>query len=408
VNIISGRSTVLKGKTMYDVIIIGAGPAGGIAAKVLAGSGRKILILDKKSEVGSPVHCGEGLSRYAVESNGLKVDETWVKLKVKGSRVFVPSEKHFLVPGDGFAIDRQLFDKSIVDAAVDKDAELMLKTAARGMAFRDGKWTVKTSGGEFEGRIVLGVDGVGSAVNRWVGLRGNTAAIGGYQYKFERDYVHRNMPYDFEGENRLTEEWLDFHYANKYPHGYIWVFPRGDVYNIGICGLKGYKKLLQGFLRERGLDPKKAVAYNVGRIPRSGILPSYVKDQVLIAGDAGGLTNPITKGGVHAALFSGRTAAEVIDKALEEEDMALLWHYDKKIKESTFASPQLMEYGKLIYELTDEEANMVGEIMKGGPISECSYPRAFKAALKNPRIFPRVPKFLKIRKSLILSQIYGW
>jgi len=393
---------------MYDVIIIGAGPAGGIAANVLAGKDRKVLILDKKSEVGNPVHCGEGLSRYAVESNGLRVDESWIRLKVKGSRVFIPSGKHFLVPGEGFAIDRQIFDKSIVDAAVDRGAELMLRTAARGMELQGKRWTVKTSAGNFQGRVVLGADGVGSVVNSWAGLRGNTAAIGGYQYKFERDYVHENIPYDFEGENRLTEEWLDFHYANRYPQGYIWVFPRGEVYNIGICGLKGYRKLLQGFLKERGLDHKKAVGYNAGRIPRSGILPSYVKDQVLIAGDAGGLTNPITKGGVHAALFSGRTAAEVIDKALEANDMDLLWHYDKKVKESGFASPQLMEYGKLIYELTDQEANMVGDIMKGGPISECSYPRAFKAALKNPRIFPRVPKFLKIRKALLLSQIYGW
>ena len=393
---------------MYDVIIIGAGPAGGIAAKVLTESGRKVLILDKKSEVGLPVHCGEGLSRHAVESHGLKVDERWVKLKVKGSRVFVPNEKHCLVPGVGFAIDRHLFDKSIVDAAVDKGAELMLKTAARGMDFQNGKWTVRTSSGDFEGRIVLAVDGVGSVVGTWAGLRGNTTAIGGYQYKFERDYVHENMTYDFQGENRLTEEWLDFHYANKYPQGYVWVFPRGDVYNIGICGLKGYKKLLQGFLRERGLDPKKAVGYNVGRIPRSGILPSYVKDQVLIAGDAGGLTNPITKGGVHAALFSGRTAAEVVEKAIEENDMDLLKHYDKKIKGSTFASPQLMDYGKLIYDLTDEEANMVGEIMDGRPISEYSFLKAFKVALKNPKIVPRVTKLLKIKKALDLSQIYGW
>ncbi|HID71564.1 MAG TPA: NAD(P)/FAD-dependent oxidoreductase [Thermoplasmata archaeon] len=393
---------------MYDVIIIGAGPSGGIASKVLAENGRKVLVIEKKREVGVPVHCGEGLSRYAVESNGLKVDWNWVRLRVKGSRIFVPNEKHLTVPGDGFAIDRHLFDKWLVDLAVERGAETMLSTNARGMLFKKDHWLVRTNKGEFKAKVVLAADGVSSAVPRWAGLQGVKEAIGGYQYKFKRDYVHKNMAYTFEGKNALSEEWFDFHYSTLYPQGYVWVFPRGDVYNIGICGLSGYKKRLEEFLKKRGLDPKMAVGRNVGRIPRSGVLPCYVKNQVLVVGDSGGLTNPITKGGVHAALFSGRTAAEVVNNAFEKEDLNLLQDYHKKIKDSMFASPTLMDYGKLIYQLTDEEANMIGEIMNGRPISECSYLKAFKAALKNPGIFTRIGKFLKIKKALDISQIYGW
>ncbi len=394
---------------MYDAIVIGAGPAGGIAAKVLAEKGKKVLILDKKRQVGSPAHCGEGLSRYAVESNGLQVDESWIRLRVKGARIFVPNGKSVLVPGEGYAIDRPVFDQYIVDIAVSKGAELMLETNARGMEFRDGVWTVKTNKGDFQARFIIGADGVGSAVATWAGLRGNTDAIGGYQYKFSRDYVHELLPYNYGGKNCLTEEWLDFHFTpSRYPLGYVWVFPRGDVYNIGICGRKGYKKALEGFIREKGLDPKKAVGKNMGRIPRSGILPAYVKDQVLIVGDAGGLTNPVTKGGVHAALYSGRRATETILKAQAAGNMDILQEYDLDIKRSPFARKDLMENGKLLYTINDEEADVVGDIVNGGAILDFSYFRAMKVAAKKPKIIPRVPIFLKIKRAIELSQVHGW
>jgi digeranylgeranylglycerophospholipid reductase len=394
---------------VYDVVIIGAGPGGALAAKVLAEKGLKVVILDKKSKVGIPAHCGEGLSRYAVESNGLPVEEEWIRLRVKGARIFVPNGKSVLTPGEGYAVDRPTFDQSVARKAVAAGAELHMETAARGMEHKDGIWTVTTNKGEFQAPFVIGADGVGSAVAGWAGLQGNTDAIGGYQYKFDSDYVHANMPYTFNGKNCLTDEWLDFHFTpSAYPQGYVWVFPRGDLYNIGICGNKGYKKALEGFLKEHNLDPKKAVGKNMGRIPRSGILPKYVKDQVLIIGDAGGLTNPVTKGGVHAALYSGRLAAEAILKAREANEMVLLEQYDQQIKKSGFALDELMKNGKLLYTINDEEANAVGDIVDGGSIMDFSYFKAMMVGMRNPKILPKVPIFLKIKRAIELSMKYGW
>jgi digeranylgeranylglycerophospholipid reductase len=71
-------------EAVYDVIIIGAGPAGGMAARQISKKGYKILIIDKKKVVGVPVQCGEGMNHFALEENDLKPNDSWINKRVKG------------------------------------------------------------------------------------------------------------------------------------------------------------------------------------------------------------------------------------------------------------------------------------------------------------------------------------
>jgi len=396
--------------SLFDVVVAGAGPSGGMIAKSLCSKGYSVVILDRKKEVGIPMHCGEGLSVRAVETNGLRVNPEWVRQRVKGSRAFMPNGKFVKVEGDGFSIDRTIFDSELVNAARDAGAELRLHTNIRSLEKTENGWLLNTSREEAKGRFLVAADGASSGIAMMAGLRGNTDLIRGLQYKLPADHVENNLKYVFrENEDRFSREWLDFHYnPERYPEGYVWFFPRGDEYNIGICGEPKLHSKLDVFCRSIGLDPAKRTALNAGTIPRSGPLPSMAGDGVIAVGDAAGLTNPVTKGGVHAALFSGRIAAVHLEKALERDDPALLKAYSDELLASPFCSKQLMTDGKLIYSLSLREAEFVGDILHERNFSRIAWGTAIKEVLKHPSLARKIPLFCKIQKALGLSEKYGW
>lgn len=395
---------------VYHVAVIGAGPGGSMAAWKLAERGHRIIVLDKRKEVGFPVQCGEGISRYAIESNDLKLDARWLKQEINGSRVFVPNGKYFLVKGEGYSIDRHIFDRHLSELAEKAGAEIKLETVVKGIT-RDkhaDRWKILTTKGEFMARYVVGADGPLSFVSRWAGISFRPESIIGYQYKFDADYVEKNIDYIFNGKNYLDGKWLDFHYGSSFPDGYVWVFPRGDEYNIGICGSGDLKKSLDKYCKKRGLNPEKKKEVNAGQIPRGKVIPEFVRNNVLIVGDAAGLTNPITKGGIHAALYSGRNAGLTISNAIEKKDDGILMEYERIMRSSPFTNPVMMEYGKLIYGLSDEMASFIGELLYEKNFDEISYFNAFFRMLRKPSFFLMVPRLLKIIKALKISSKYGW
>ena len=383
-----------------------------MAAWKIAQKDHQVVVLDRRKTVGVPVQCGEGISRNALETNEIKLDESWIRQRIKGARIFVPNGKHVLITGEGYAIDRAAFDQSIAKLAKEAGAEIRLETAVSGMEKREDEqgiyYVIRTEKEDIKARYVIGADGPHSIVAQWAGIPFKVENVLGYQYKFPSDYVGSALSYDFQGKNRLDGDWLDFHYANRWPNGYIWVFPRGEQYNIGICGPGKLKEQLDQYCKEMGLDPSKKIETNAGQIPRGTIIPQFVKDNVLIIGDAAGLTNPLTKGGIHASLFSGRQAGLAITEAIAKNDPSCIEKYQQIMRESKFTDPQMMEDGKLIYSLSDEAACFVGDLLNEKNFTEFSCFKSMWPLMMKPKLIPFVPRLLKILKALQLSSVYGW
>ena len=410
---------------MYDIAVVGAGPAGSMAAWMAALKGLSVVMFDRRKEVGVPIQCGEGVSHHALISNGVEPDERWIRQRISGARIFVPNEKHVLITGKGYAIDRAAFDGSIAELAVGAGADLRLSTLVTSMTkgedSRGTFWKVGIrgrggGGGEpgathaetIEARFMVGADGPHSVVAAWAGIPYRPENVLGFQYKFAADHVKEHLRYEFRGSNRLQGEWLDFHYANRWPDGYVWVFPRGDMYNIGICGPGNLGAQLDAYCREHGLDPARKLATEAGQIPRGTVIPEFVKDNVLIVGDAAGLTNPLTKGGIHASLFSGRQAGIALAEAVETGNPEAARAYEMVMKGSKFTDPAMMEHGKLIYSLNDTMANFVGDLLDGRDFREFTCTGSMAPLMRNPRLIPFVPRMLKILKALEISSVYGW
>src|SRR5512137_331624 len=131
----------------YDVVVVGAGPAGSMTAKWAAKGGAKVLMIEKRQEIGSPVRCGEGISRSWLDSVGIKLDQKSVAWQVKGAKIVAPNGTKFTLSEKmagnevGLVLDRVFFDKLLARDAVKAGADLVLKTSAVGLLKNGGKVT---------------------------------------------------------------------------------------------------------------------------------------------------------------------------------------------------------------------------------------------------------------------------
>src|SRR5512137_2439211 len=129
----------------YDVVVVGAGPAGSMTAKWAAKSGARVLMIEKRQEIGSPVRCGEGISRSWLDSVGIRLDAKSVAWQVKGAKIVAPNGKSFYLSEKmagnevGIVLDRVFFDKLLAKDAVKAGSDLMLKTSAVGLVKKDNK-----------------------------------------------------------------------------------------------------------------------------------------------------------------------------------------------------------------------------------------------------------------------------
>ena len=303
----------------HDVAIIGAGPAGSFTAKLLAEKGIDVLVLEKKREIGMPVQCAEyvpwQVTNY-LDLNGV------ISQPIRDMITHLPNGEAVRTPARGFIIDRDRFDKKIAEEAEGKGAEFLLKTEA--LEF-DGERITARQGQKpirIKPRIIVGADGPNSLAGRWIDSE-NKESILGLQY---------TMP--------LKEPMEDTHvfFSPEIPGGYGWLFPKGSEANVGIGIDLGFearpKEVLDNFaanLLKKGLIKKEIMRKTSGIIPVSGFKKVW-SENIILAGDAAGLTHPMTGAGILSALQSGEFASNAIIKALEEDNLKLLSEFEQECR----------------------------------------------------------------------------
>ncbi len=315
----------------YDIVVVGAGPAGASTARWAAQNGARVLMVEKRQEIGSPVRCGEGISRAWLDSVDLKLDSKSVACEVKGAKIISPNGTPFYLSEKmagnevGIVLDRVFFDKLVVKNAVKAGADLMLKTSATGLLMEDGKVTgvkIRSYGETREVRCgcVVGADGFESQVGRWAGIDTSLAA---------KD-VTTCLQY------RLTNiqqehEYCQFFLGSVAPGGYVWMFPKDeDTANVGLGvqlsklnepgEVKGY---LDRFIEKHpGLKKGRPLEVVSGAVSVCAPIDQTVTDGLLLVGDSARQIDPITGGGISNSCKAGKVAGEVLAQATEEDDFS--------------------------------------------------------------------------------------
>jgi len=162
----------------YDLVVVGAGPAGSTAAGLAAERGLDALMLEKRQEIGSPVRCAEGINQEMLLPF-LEPEERWISAKVNRSQIVTvdTGEAHLFVEDEmGYVLERRVFDRALAERAVAAGVQVMVKTAVEGLIMEDGatRGVEATSGRtrfEIEAQVVIGADGTGAKVGQWSGLK---------------------------------------------------------------------------------------------------------------------------------------------------------------------------------------------------------------------------------------------
>ncbi|MBE6485250.1 MAG: NAD(P)/FAD-dependent oxidoreductase [Methanosphaera stadtmanae] len=390
-----------------DVLIIGAGPAGSIAAREASKNGAKTLIIDKKSEIGTPKRCGEGIMDGVLEKVGIEADERWIARHIDGARLVAPdntsawfTSENLETPATGIILERKVFDKHVTMDAIRSGAEVMIKTEAKNITRKEDYLLVDITSfdneySQIKAKIVIGADGPEGRVASWIGI--NT--------KVPLAEMESGAQYEMTNLKMEKNDTIEFYFGSVAPGGYAWIFPKGyDTANVGIdvSGIKGEKTALEyldDFIaNNEETKDGQIVEVNVGGNPLCGIFDKIIADNFMLVGDAAGCVSPITGGGIDTGLESGMIAGQVAAKAIKEDNLSEenLQEYADYVNENIGKKfEKLITVRDFIYNLEDEDMNeYIGAIAKAN-ITKLSTKALLKAMIK---VSPR--KLLKLRKLL--------
>lgn len=305
----------------YDLVVVGAGPAGSMAARTAAQAGLDVLLLEKRQEIGSPVRCAEGVPHEGL-LEFLEPNPSWISAAVDRAQISALADGQVVehwqgTGGQGYVLERRVFDRALAEQAARAGADVRVKTSVVGLLCENGVVrgvVVDWQGGRTEIRadVVIAADGVESRVGAWAGLETSLAL---------RDTMvcAQYLLAGIEWDPACLGYWIDETIA---PGGYAWVFPKGEGRaNVGLgvqADLAQETPLayLNRFVeREPSLARGSPVTFVAGNAPVARPCRQLVTGGLMMVGDAARQVDPLTGGGIINAMIAGRLAAQVAAKA---------------------------------------------------------------------------------------------
>jgi len=356
-------------KLQCDVVVVGAGPAGSMAARAVAEGGVDVVILEEHPVAGTPVYCAEGLSMEGIRDSGLEAVPPYVSQQVSKVRVFAPDGGFVdLTSNDwtGYALNREVFDKALADNAVKAGARLIVETRATGVIKKGGKvvGVMAVNRGEpveVQAKVVIGADGHWSIIRRSAGLE-----------RYFPDYVSCAQyvlgGLDLENSS-VNEFWIGERFA---PGGYAWVFPKSrEVANVGLGVRVKHTKPAAEYLKDWvASDPRfmdaKILKTNGGICPVSGQLDKIVDDGLMLVGDAAGQLIPMTGAGIHSGIEAGKMAGRVAAEAVKAGDVSAMRLSAYKEEFDRYWGKRIKDSGRVLLMLdkfSDEDLNILAQVV---------------------------------------------
>lgn len=315
----------------FDIVIVGAGPAGSTVARKVAAAGFSVLIVEKRQELGSPIQCSGAVSRSALLENGVEPENEFIHEPIYGFKIMdgLGGEKEIdyrkLKPqmyGNqegghplGYVVDRRRFDRYLLTQAERAGAKAWLKAEALGyeQAGDDVIISIKHYNKieRVKTEMIVGADGLRSQVGKWAGIKTH----------IKLRELASCLQFVVDGVE--TDGLLELITGSETaPGGYGWIFPKGHGYaEIGLGIIAPYTHLnaqmhLDQFINNSFLSHRfknaRLLEVQGGGVPLSSPLKTQFARNMILVGDAARHVNPITGGGIHTALSGGTVAAEFL------------------------------------------------------------------------------------------------
>ncbi len=386
----------MEGKK-YNLIIIGAGPSGSMAAKTAADLGLSVLMVESRIQIGVPVQCAEGVAKKQLDKL-IDVKPEHISKKIKGFEIYSPDKTKVFVGGNGYVLERKIFDRWLAKKAIEAGAEIMIGAKAIGLEKNEKDVAVKIKLSEKEynlsADIIIGADGPASIIGKLAGI--NT----------DLNPSDVMICHQFIAAGIKNLDCAECYMGNEIaPAGYAWVFPKnGNTANVGI-GIPSEKvkngisviKYLKKFT-ENKFPNCQIIEETSGGVP-VGTIKNIVADKTMLVGDAARIVNPISGGGITNGMKSGIAAAKIAKEAIAEGNTSVdkLSEYEKIIwEEFNKTNAKLLKVKQVVQKLTDEELNQLARSLNDINFAKIyNMPTLIKQlVLKNPRMLFKLRRLI--------------
>ncbi len=317
-----------------DILIIGCGPAGAACAKAAASTGAKanvkVIVAERRNVIGQPVRCAEYIPAMLVGQ--ANVGKDYIVQKIIGMRSFLDNQCIQDLQSPGYIINRDLFDQALAKSAQEAGAQILLNHSLLHKGRRSDNAVLLHVDGIngtdeqvlVQAKIIIGADGPYSRIAHWIHGEQNPCLPA----------IQVRVP--LRKELEFTHIYFDEHYTG----GYAWLFPKNNVANVGLGMMpkaqgfslqQALEYLIQNLVKENVVENRVLCKFG-GRIP-IGKPRAFVKDNLLLVGDAAGHTHPITGAGIFQAVIGGEMAGRFAAQAILENDLSLLNEYTEAWEE---------------------------------------------------------------------------
>jgi geranylgeranyl reductase family protein len=308
---------------IFDVAVIGAGPAGSMAAKYAAKASASTILLEEHAGAGWPVQCAGLLGQAAMAESELSAG-SFILGGMLGATVFSPGGQRLDFKAKSckaWVVDRRLFDKAMLRRAVQEGADLRLCSSVRKIRREKDASILSLAGGEeISAKIVISAEGVSALLARRAGIAPPQMILSGAQVQ---------VPFAVEDPEKV-----EVHLGSA-PGLFAWVIPLDESSaRIGLCARDRGCEHLRAFLKTDVIAKRmqgSPVALNVGGLPLGPPAATAVAG-LLAVGDAAGQVKPTSGGGIYPGLVAAKIAGGVAAAAAMEGDGS---------------SKRLMEYDRL-------------------------------------------------------------
>jgi digeranylgeranylglycerophospholipid reductase len=301
----------------YDVAVVGSGPVGSTLARYISNQGFKVVILEKKRNVGVPLQCAGLLGKRIKKINILPPE--FIMNEVYGAYLHSPSETILKVSKkhpEAYVIDRVAYDKFLSDQAIDSGAQLLLNHRVEDVNIDTGEVMVR-NGEKISAEVVVGADGYNSIVSKL--------------FNPTLDY-YEAVQYLMSVKDGIATDYVHLKAESKISPGFLWIIPISDnLVRVGMFSPLPYLAAsthLEHYIKEN-LQLKNASYLKKyhGCIPIYNPKKQIVKNRTILLGDAASQVKPTTGGGLTLGFLCAKLASEVMVEALEKENMEILQKY---------------------------------------------------------------------------------
>lgn len=309
----------------YDVIVVGAGPAGLSSAKSCAENGMRTLLIEEHAVIGSPVQCGEGFSRFILEE--LNLPDNFIRgEEINTIELYSPNLKKCVVrwrgnKSPGLIIERKEFEKKLAVEIANRGVDVFVKTPCIGVIkennfVRGIKVLHFGEEKEIRAKVVIGCDGPNSLIAKWSGI------------DVYRDLEKFDSCVQFQMANiNFPRNKIEVYFGNVAPRGFIWIFSKGEKFaNVGIGIKPGEKSALQYLMEfvegDVRLKNGSIIEINAGIVPLGGVVKKFVGNGVILVGDAARMVNPAGGGGMRFIYPAGIWAGNVVSECIKKGDVS--------------------------------------------------------------------------------------